>query len=121
MPTKAPTNKTTRPTQKQIEAYHCCFCSRDVHTLLHQSTKEGAPRITKQRSGHPTSLMYQTAKKEAICERCAGTHMMALSNGGKPVIGYERGEGKYYVAHRILQTLGQDIIEVEEDSAHLRM
>lgn len=113
--TKAPKNSPL----KRVDTYHCCFCSRDVHTLLHQSTKEGTPYKTGQAKGKPTPLIYKTAKNEAICERCSGTHMVALANGGRGIIGFERGEGKYYVALPYLQEISQDIVDSEADAMQI--
>lgn len=107
------TNKIKKGLTKRVDTFHCCFCSRDVHTLLHQSTKEGTPYKTNQRKGQPTPLIYKTAKNEAICERCVGTYMVALANGGNAIIGFERGEGKYYTAHQHLVAVSQDILELD--------
>src|SRR5690606_5008035 len=101
-------------------SYHCCYCSRDVHTLLHHSTKEGTAHKQKQRVGYPTPLLYTTAKRKAICERCTATHMVALGNGSKPVIGYDRGDGKYYVAPSLLATISQDIVDIDSDAMHIK-
>lgn len=121
--TKTKTTNNTKVAKKRrmrADSYHCCYCSRDVHTLLHHSTKEGTAHKQKQRVGYPTPLVYITAKREAICERCAATHMLALGNGSKPVIGYDRGSGKYYVAPSLLENIGQDIVDLDAGEMYIK-
>jgi hypothetical protein len=45
--------------------------------------------------------------------------MIALANRGKPIIGYERGEGKYYVALKHLETISQDMVDLDADAMQL--
>lgn len=113
--------KSIRWTKSAIERLHCCYCSRDVHTLLHHSTKEGVPHQQKQRLGYPTPLLYATVKNEAICERCVGTYMLGINNGGKPVVGFERGNGQYMVSHRYANVLGQEIVDLDSDIMNMKL
>ena len=115
-------NKQNNQRKQKVKAdtYHCCYCGRDAHTLLYSSTKGGMTVEKKQAVGYPVPLIYVTAKHQAICERCTSTHMIALGNGGQPVIGYDRGNKRYSVAYNMLKNIGQDIIDLDSDAMHIR-
>lgn len=105
---------------KRLDTHHCCYCGRDAFMLLHHSTREGTPYRTKKNkpSQAPTALLYVTARNEAICPRCYSEHMVALNNGGKPILAYDRGTGRYLTAPRILANISQEHVDFGEDTQY---